>query len=258
MFESLKPLSWRGLRAGGLDDQQGFTLIEMSIVLVIIGLIVGGIIKGQEVVANGRLKTQVAQIDAVKSAVYSFQDKFSFLPGDFRASTVLGTASALDGDENGYVTTNAVTTAIADNVAAVQEMSNAWAQLQAAGLLQGVSQTTPTSNIYLYPAKIPADFLWFGYFSTGPTATLTTTNQVRIQANGDISAVPTPAMRTPDAQSIDVKYDDGNPFQGSIMVSAHTTTNCTSGATATDTYSVGGAGTASSVSTKFCIMFWQF
>ncbi|HIJ62934.1 MAG TPA: prepilin-type N-terminal cleavage/methylation domain-containing protein [Rhodospirillaceae bacterium] len=256
MFESLKPLAWRGLRPGSHDDQQGFTLIEMSIVLVIIGLIVGGIIKGQEVVANGRLKTQVAQIDAVKSAVYSFQDKFSFLPGDFKANAVLGTVIGLDGNQDGYVA-GSTGSAIVDDAAAVQEMSNAWAQLQAAGLLQGIQQTSTGSTTYLYPAKIPADFLWFGYFSTGPTGTLTTTNQVRIQSNGDITNKASPALRTPDAQSIDVKYDDGLPFQGSIMVSANTNTNC-SGTGVNAAYSVGGAGTATSVSTKFCVMFWQF
>ena len=255
MFESLKPLLWRGQRAGGLDDQQGFTLIEMSIVLVIIGLIVGGIIKGQEVVANGRLKTQVAQIDAVKSAVYSFQDKFSFLPGDFSASSVLGTAAGLNGNEDGYVAGSSGS-AITDAGAAVQEMSNAWAQLQAAGLLQGIQQSSTTSTLYLYPAKIPADFLWFGYFSTGPSSALTTTNQVRIQGNGDLNA-PTAALRTPDAQSIDTKYDDGQPMTGSIMVGTSPSNNCYTGATSAATYSV-GVGTSSSVSTKFCVMFWQF
>lgn len=257
MFESLKPLAWRGLRGASPDDQQGFTLIEMSIVLVIIGLIVGGIIKGQEVVANGRLKTQVAQIDAVKSAVYSFQDKFSFLPGDFKASTVLG-AGIPDGDENGYVTTTSSTSAIADDGIAATEMSTAWAQLQAAGLLQGVSPTSSGSTTFLYPAKIPADFLWYGYFSSGPTGSVTTTNQVRIQANGDLTNKATPSLRTPDAQSIDTKYDDGLPYQGSIMVSANQTTNCTTAAASSATYSVGSVGTSSSVSTKFCIMFWQF
>ena len=60
----------------------GFTLIEMAIVLVIIGLILGAILKGQEMIKNAKIKRLKADIDSIVAAAYSYQDRFGFLPGD--------------------------------------------------------------------------------------------------------------------------------------------------------------------------------
>src|SRR5262249_49069165 len=63
--------------------QKGFTLIEMSIVLVIIGLIIGGILKGQEIVESSRQKNFITQLDSTRAAVNTFVDRYRALPGDF-------------------------------------------------------------------------------------------------------------------------------------------------------------------------------
>jgi prepilin-type N-terminal cleavage/methylation domain-containing protein len=60
----------------------GFTLIELSIVLVIIGLIIGGIVAGQEMIGAAAVRAQISQIEKYNSAVNTFYVKYGYLPGD--------------------------------------------------------------------------------------------------------------------------------------------------------------------------------
>ena len=66
-----------------MRKQQGFTLIEIAIVLVIIGLLLGGVLKGQELINAARVRNIASQIDGVKIAYLGFQDRFRALPGDY-------------------------------------------------------------------------------------------------------------------------------------------------------------------------------
>ena len=63
-------------------SQQGFTLIELSIVLVIIGLIVGGVLVGRDMIQAATIRAQVAQIEKYNAAVNTFRLKYNGLPGD--------------------------------------------------------------------------------------------------------------------------------------------------------------------------------
>src|SRR5947208_13835939 len=65
------------------QKQQGFTLIEIAIVLVIIGLLLGGVLKGQELITAARVRNLAAQLDGVKIAYLGFQDRYRALPGDY-------------------------------------------------------------------------------------------------------------------------------------------------------------------------------
>lgn len=62
--------------------KSGFTLIELSIVLVIIGLIVGGVLVGQDLIAAARVRSQISQIQQYQTAVNTFKIKYAYLPGD--------------------------------------------------------------------------------------------------------------------------------------------------------------------------------
>src|ERR1700744_2868548 len=81
--------------------QQGFTLIELSIVLVIIGLIVGGILVGQDLIRAAETRAQISQIEKYNSAVNTFRGKFGALPGDMALSVAnqfgFATGSSCDG-----------------------------------------------------------------------------------------------------------------------------------------------------------------
>jgi prepilin-type N-terminal cleavage/methylation domain-containing protein len=247
MSKTLSPITFRGLDVRRPIGQQGFTLIEMSIVLVIIGLIIGGIIKGEEVVANDRMRSQVAQIDAVKGAVFTFQDKYIFMPGDFTASTSLSTASTTDGNQDGIIAdhSSTATTSLADNAAVTggtSEAVGAWIQLAAANLLAGIqtqpvgTSLTTATNAY-YAGKTGNSFLWLATFHSGYGATQV---MVRLQAG---TGTPGPIVRYSDGSSMDSKYDDGVPGTGSIiMSSASTSPGCiaaTPASTSPGSYSIG-------------------
>ena len=66
---------------------RGFTLIEIAIVLVIIGLLLGGVLKGQELITGARVRNLISQQDGIKAAFFGFQDRFRALPGDYAAAT---------------------------------------------------------------------------------------------------------------------------------------------------------------------------
>src|SRR5512135_1570621 len=80
-----------------MRKQQGFTLIEIAIVLVIIGLLLGGVLKGQELINAARVRNIAAQLDGVKIAYLGFQDRYRTYPGDMptaqAAVQIPGTAS---------------------------------------------------------------------------------------------------------------------------------------------------------------------
>jgi prepilin-type N-terminal cleavage/methylation domain-containing protein len=62
--------------------QSGFTLVEIAIVLVIIGLLLGGVLKGQELINSAKIKGLVNDMNGISTAVYAYQDRFKALPGD--------------------------------------------------------------------------------------------------------------------------------------------------------------------------------
>jgi prepilin-type N-terminal cleavage/methylation domain-containing protein len=65
-----------------LNTQEGFTLVELAIVMTIIGLLIGGILKGQELMTNARVTAEVAQVKGISAAMTTFKDMFNAAPGD--------------------------------------------------------------------------------------------------------------------------------------------------------------------------------
>ncbi len=70
-----------------LQQQKGFTLVELAIVLTIIGLLIGGILKGQQLITNARVTAQMAQVQGVEAATTTFNDTYQGLPGDLTTAT---------------------------------------------------------------------------------------------------------------------------------------------------------------------------
>ncbi len=68
--------------------QQGFTLVEIAVVLVIIGLLLGGVLKGQELINSAKAKSLVQEFNSVSVMMYGYQDRFRALPGDDASAKV--------------------------------------------------------------------------------------------------------------------------------------------------------------------------
>ena len=65
-----------------MNKQSGFTLVEIAIVLVIIGLLLGGVLKGQELINSAKVKSLTGDFRTVSTFVYAYQDRFKNMPGD--------------------------------------------------------------------------------------------------------------------------------------------------------------------------------
>jgi len=112
-----------------VKTQQGFTLIEIAIVLVIIGLLLGGVLKGQELITSARVRNLIAHQDGVKAAYFGFLDRYRALPGDYSQATanIPGCAACQNGDNNGQILLNG----------AILESISAWEHLSKAGFITG-------------------------------------------------------------------------------------------------------------------------
>ncbi len=86
------------------NQQSGFTLVEIAIVLVIIGLLLGGVLKGQELINSAKVKSLASEFRAIPTFIYGYQDRFRSLPGDDRDPTRVGGTKATNGTQgNGVI-----------------------------------------------------------------------------------------------------------------------------------------------------------
>jgi prepilin-type N-terminal cleavage/methylation domain-containing protein len=113
--------------------QAGFTLVEIAIVLVIIGLLLGGILKGQEMITQAKIKNVIADMSGVSAAMYGYQDRYKALPGDDKNATGRWSSTApTSGTVGNGVIEGAWT-------AAGTEAVTFWDHLRRAGFISGSS-----------------------------------------------------------------------------------------------------------------------
>lgn len=91
-----------------LKKQGGFTLVEIAIVLVIVGLLLAGVLKGQELIENSRIKNLAKDLDSMTAVVRSYQDRYRGLPGDDLTATThtqrgWGATAFTAGDNSGLI-----------------------------------------------------------------------------------------------------------------------------------------------------------
>ncbi|MBN8544389.1 MAG: prepilin-type N-terminal cleavage/methylation domain-containing protein [Alphaproteobacteria bacterium] len=233
--------------------RKGFSLIELSIGLVIIGLIVGGIMAGQSLIRAAEVRSVMTDFDKYKSASLQFRQKYDALPGDFaNAEATWGTAHATDatcvttasttpltcnGDENGQITT-----AVRSN-----ERFRYWQHLANAGFIEGqyigIQQGTTANGATT--ANVPSGRLktslwhvnWFGNLS-GSTIWFDGSYDNGFQYGGQtLNFDPAqPIFKPEEAWNIDTKIDDGKPATGKLVVRAQGGFNtCTTAAAGAST-----------------------
>jgi prepilin-type N-terminal cleavage/methylation domain-containing protein len=209
-------------------QKAGFTLIELSIVLVIIGLIVGAILIGQSLINTAALRATIGQIEKYNSAVNTFRGKYNCLPGDcpavqasqlgFFTITACGNIDGVFGcgDGNGLINDG-------ENTNLAQgECILLWRQLSDANLIDGTygfnlgAQGYPSS--YHVDQYYPAAKLGRGNYITAGSNSST-----NFWAIAGLTSISLPyftgaAEITPlEAVNIDQKVDDGLPNTGLVQ-----------------------------------------
>jgi len=104
--------------------QSGFTLVELALVLVVVGLILGGVMKGQALIDTARVRSLMTDVNGIRSAWYSFQERYRSLPGDFPNAPIQIDSAAIPGNGNGRIDDG-------------QERASVWQQLALAGFING-------------------------------------------------------------------------------------------------------------------------
>jgi len=191
-------------------QQQGFTLVEIALVLVVIGLILGGLLKGQALIDNARARSMATQIDNISAAWYGFIDRYRALPGDFETADTRIEAAMGTGDGNGRINT-------------ATEAAQVWQHLSASGFVAGnfdgdgaagelgdtaCANSTCPQNPYGGFMKISSSD-----GGNGPLQLITGEN------------VPSRVL-----MQLDLKLDDGNADSGRFRVFADTANSCANGA----------------------------
>ena len=219
--------------------QRGFTLIELSIVLVVIGLIVGGVLVGKDLVGAAAVRAQVTQIERFNTAANTFQTVYNCLPGDCSNATALGFVARAGtrgrGDGNGLIEGYNYPYASVTPTVQSGEPLFFWEDLSSAQLIDGSFNTAGdwgigTTNLapYLPAAKLGNSnfvYVYSGGMCTYCSGTTLTggdnTNYFGLSAPTSITAstnvmVSNPGITVSQAYAIDTKVDDGLPTSGRV------------------------------------------
>jgi len=118
--------------------QSGFTLIEIAIVLVIIGLLLGGVLKGQEMITNSKIKRVTNDYNGIAAAIYSYLDRYNAFPGDDPNAATRWAGATVSGNGNGVISGGCFG-------GAGGESRQLWDHLRQSGLVAGTGINFPTN-----------------------------------------------------------------------------------------------------------------
>jgi prepilin-type N-terminal cleavage/methylation domain-containing protein len=188
-----------------MRKQHGFTLIEIAIVLVIIGLLLGGVLKGQELITSARVRNIISQQDGVKAAFFGFFDRYRAYPGDYSQATtnIPGCAACQNGNNNGQIVPIG---------GGVDEPIAVWEHLSRAGFINGsYTYAAPPETTASAPTNPYGRYLQMIYDNAYDPAASATRHNLKTgnQIPSDILA------------EVDRKIDDGSAVGGSLRFSAY-------------------------------------
>ena len=204
------------------SGQSGFTLVEIAVVLVLIGLMLGGILKGQQLISSAKVRNLAAQNAGIQAAYYGFIDRYRQVPGDMPAALACSAISAqvdrncggspvIGGNQNGRIDR-------------WEEAGALWAHLSHAGLLNGgYGGDTPSAAQYevgVLTGQVPGN-AWqqpvlLGFtddYDHGGAAAGATVRLAYVFGAG-----VSPSL----LRALDVKLDDGKPGSGVVRGTVNT------------------------------------
>ena len=182
-------------------NQKGFTLVEIAIVLVIIGLLLGGILKGQEMIIQAKIKNAITDYSGVSAAYFGYQDRYRFTPGDDSQATRWTGAVAGDG--------NRVLTGLYTSTTDTDETRKWWDHLRRSGFVSGSGYAQPSNAFNGILGVQTGD----GAATVGPTL-------------GGFTALIMCSTNLPDkvAIALDIQMDDGLVNTGFVRGVENSTT----------------------------------
>lgn len=211
----------------------GFTLVELSIVLIIISLLVGGVMAGQNLIHSTRLRNSAAQVEMFQKAIANFRDQYGELPGDFsRAADVWGAAHAGGGNSSSCQTVVSIDkrTCNGDGDGRIEsdvlgpnhsyEKLRAWQHLSNAGFIEGSYTGAYDGGSLKRDVNSPASDIKQGVYEMHHYTYSGVYGRhghfIKLAAI-DTTAANHALLTPPDAQSMDDKFDDGKPDRGSMV-----------------------------------------
>ncbi len=224
-------------------SKAGFTLVELAIVLVIIGLIVGGVLVGQDLIKAAEMRSTIGQYEKLNAAVNTFRTRFNGIPGDLRSTTatqygfpdVAGTVrdgTIGRGDGNRLLESwDEATTAGTTLTEFGGETALFWQDLSFAELVEGTFNSVPNGNIavpiasgaqneYVLETKLGRGNYFLVYSNAG-------FNYFQISgvtsAGGGGEWTLTSSLTPAEADQLDSKVDDGVPYTGIVRAMDSTT-----------------------------------
>jgi prepilin-type N-terminal cleavage/methylation domain-containing protein len=177
--------------------QAGFTLVEIAIVLLVVGLLLGGVMKGQALIDSAKVKNLAQDLRTVPAMIHAYQDRFRALPGDDPAAVRhlcdSGSTCTVVGNGNGVINGDW-------NAGADAESTRLWQHLRLAGLATGSTSTDD-------PGFLPRNALG---------------GRLGVQRGGSVLGLPGSLVVCSDnvpgklVRQLDIALDDGDPATGSL------------------------------------------
>ncbi|MCF8178306.1 MAG: prepilin-type N-terminal cleavage/methylation domain-containing protein, partial [Sulfuritalea sp.] len=204
------------------NKQSGFTLVEIAIVLVIIGLLLGGVLKGQELINSAKVKNMAVDFRNIPVFIYGYQDKYKALPGDHAtaATVITGAANAVGPATTGNPAVacnpncrgngviDGVWNSAGNTVAASTETEMFWSHIRLAGFAAGPTSITDASY---YPVNADGGRIGIesGSAATGGPYISGLTPTYLVCSSGILGKY---------AKQLDTTLDDGDTATGSVRV----------------------------------------